>query len=222
MPVRVAATLIAAVWVGGVTIAYAAAVTEAASDATASGSSSVPTPGTVEWAIALDDARREARLEPETPEVLVVRYRRLLDLYPNCAACRTGVYDNLKDALRHYFHNQKTVDAIEEEEVAGDPVGFSKLLMRTGRRDEAEEVARQSLERVQLVERRAELYWVLAEACFHRNETEKRTAILERASSEAALKPDTCPFAPESSEMERIRGRFHSPSVLSLTLLYNA
>lgn len=202
-------------------LTWAAPVLRAAGDTTGSGPESEaltsaeqrsteiasnPLPGTLAWALAVESARQAAFTEPESVDALISRYRRLLDLHAGCTACRPGIYHFLKDSLRHYFHDQRAIDKIEEEEFAEHPVELAKLLLRTGRAAQAGRVARKGLGRVRLVERRAELQAVLAQVHSLRGETKESQALLRRMTADAALSPDSCPdFLDDPGEMERLR-----------------
>ena len=169
------------------------------------GSRRAPTTGTVEWALAVEAAREEARKEPETTEALVSRYRRLLDLYSECTGCRAKTYHLLKDSLQHYFHDRKTIDRIAEEEFADDEVELAKLLSRTGRVEEARRMVLQALKSERLVERRAELQWVLIGVHRQRNEKDEADALERRVAGERAVVPDSCPDDPDlAAERERM------------------
>ena len=167
-----------------------------------------PAAGTLEWALAVEGAREEARKEPETPETLISSYRRLLDLYSRCTACRAKTYHYLKDSLGHYFQDRKAIEQIAEEEYADNEVELVKLLWQTGRAEEARRVALQALERVRLVERRAELQWVLIRIHQHRGETAEARALELRVAREGPVAPDSCPDDPDRSlEMEHLAAR---------------
>lgn len=161
-----------------------------------------PEPGTVEWALAVEAAREEASKKPRTPEMLVSRYRRLLDLHKGCTGCRAELYQDLEDSLRHYFQDQNAIDRIKEEEYANNEVELAKHLWQTGRADEARRVALQALQALQgvrLVERRVALQWVLIRIHQQRGEMVEADALERRVAVEEPVAPDSCPVDPDRS-----------------------
>lgn len=83
-----------------------------------------PHPGTIDWALAVDKARRTARGKPGSADALRGAYDQLFSLLGDCASCRKREYPLLKDALRHYFNDQAAINEVAEEELADDAAGY--------------------------------------------------------------------------------------------------
>jgi len=180
------------------------------------GSAALPAWGSVEWAVALDEALRDAE-RARTSQELIARYERVLALYAECAPCREATREDLRRRLADGFRDTHAAEQVEEAELSGDPVGLSRFLLRTGRPDQARSVAAEHLKTIRFVDQRLELLSVLARAHEALGEAGRARADARRLLAEAPLSADYCRRAVEwwrlaDDELLRIEDALDTPT----------
>src|SRR5947208_1666530 len=112
---------------------------------------SIPSPGSIEWTIALVEARKGANRPPRTAKELVEHYDRLIALNRDCTLCRRSLHERLKYQLENEFNRSGLIDRIDEE-FADTPLELSRVLLRTGRPAEARVIARREMNKARFVD----------------------------------------------------------------------
>jgi len=157
----------------------------------------VPPPsGSVEWAVALDEALRDAE-HARTSQELIARYDRVLALYVECPPCRETTRERLRRRLADGFRDAQAAEQVEEAGLSSDPVELSRFLLRAARYDEARRVAAEHLRSIRFVDRRLELLSVLARAHKGLGEAGRARKDARRLLAEAPVSADYCRRAVE-------------------------
>ncbi|HEX5044794.1 MAG TPA: hypothetical protein VFV75_17980 [Candidatus Polarisedimenticolaceae bacterium] len=127
------------------------------------GLESLPAPGALAWAEAVAKAREDFD-HAGTGNELAAPYRRLTELYGDCAGCRDGLRRWLERKLKAIPADEGTGTLTLAVESDLDPLSRGRLLVQTGRAKQAEQLVTAELQRTTFPEHRMELLEVLGEA----------------------------------------------------------
>jgi hypothetical protein len=154
-------------------------------------SAALPSSGSVEWAVALDAALRDAA-RAQSSEELIARSDRVLALYADCPPCRETIRERLRRRLGEDFRDTRAAAQVEEAGLSSDPLGLSSFLLDLGRHDEARRVAADHLNSSAFVDRRLELLSVLTQAQVALGDGGRARSAARRLLAEAPVSADYC------------------------------
>lgn len=175
-----------------------------------------PALGSVEWAVGLDEALRDAE-RARTSQELIARSDRVLALYAECPPCREATREHLRHRLADGFRDAQAAEQVEEAGLSSDPVGLSRFLLRAGGHEQARKVAADHLRSIRFVDRRLELLSVLARAHEALGEAGRARSAARRLLAEAPVSADYCRRAVEwwrlaDDELARIEDALDPPT----------
>lgn len=151
----------------------------------------LPHPGSIEWAIALVGARNATKGPPKGAKELVESYEYLMALNRDCTSCRRRLRERLEYRLKNEFNASEEIDRIDQE-FADTPMELSRVLLRTGRCEEARTIALREMKKAKFVEGHLDWVEILAEALSQLGRSSEAAPLVRRLREETPISPEYC------------------------------
>jgi hypothetical protein len=151
----------------------------------------LPKAGSIEWAIALAEARDAPRATSKNAKELVESYQPLMALNRDCTTCRQRLRERVEYLLKNNFNDSVEIDWIDEK-FADTALELSRVLLRTGRFKEAHALALREMKKAELVEDRLRWVEILAEASSRLGNTREAERLIRRLREETPVSPEYC------------------------------
>jgi hypothetical protein len=139
----------------------------------------------------LVEARAATRATSKNAKELVASYEPLMALNRDCTTCRQRLRERVEYLLKNNFNDSVEIDQIDEK-FAETPLELSRVLLRTGRFEDAHALALREMKKAEFVEDRLRWVEILAEASSRLGNTREAERLIRRLREETPVSPEYC------------------------------